>query len=177
MDLYGIEQIEEQETNNKPTIEEVKKIVDSKRNKRSSSTSYTKEDRIKNLELAREKKRNTLIELNETQNKLIVKSQLKSEPNIDTKPIKVKVDDISISSKSNVINENNILNELQKLILTQNEILEKLNTKTSRQKKPKEAKPKEANRLLDLTINDKEINNIIENKDIKTNKEQTIILN
>ncbi len=56
MDLYGIEQIEEQETNNKPTIEEVKKIVDSKRIKRSSYTTYKKEDRIKNLELAREKK-------------------------------------------------------------------------------------------------------------------------
>ncbi len=56
MDLYGIKQIEEQETNNKPTIEEVKKIVDSKRIKRSSFTTYTKQDRIKNLELAREKK-------------------------------------------------------------------------------------------------------------------------
>ena len=47
----------EETDNNSPTIEDVKKIVDSKRIKRSSSKTYTKEDRIKNLELAREKRK------------------------------------------------------------------------------------------------------------------------
>ncbi len=49
----------------KPSLEEIKKTVDSKRSKgskaRTPSNSYTKEDRIKNLQLAREKKRNTEI--------------------------------------------------------------------------------------------------------------------
>ena len=164
MDLYGTEQIEEEENDNKPTLEEIKKIVDSKRIKRSPSKTYTKEDRIKNLEKARDKKKNTII--NETQNKLIVKPQLKPESNISTKPIITKVDDIEMPSKSNIGNEN-IINELQKLILTQNEILEKLNTKPSQQKKPREAKPKLERKVLDLTINDNEIKNIIENKDVK----------
>ena len=57
MDLYGTEQIEEEENDNKPTLEEIKKIVDSKRIKRSPSQTYTKEDRIKHLEKARDKKR------------------------------------------------------------------------------------------------------------------------
>ena len=47
----------EETDNNSPTIEDVKKIVDSKRIKRSTSKTYTKEDRIKNLELAREKRK------------------------------------------------------------------------------------------------------------------------
>ena len=55
MDLNEMVGIDEND-NNSPTIEDVKRIVDSKRIKRSPSKTYTREDRIKNLELAREKK-------------------------------------------------------------------------------------------------------------------------
>ena len=41
--------------NNEPTIEDIKKIADNRRPKK-----YTKEDRIKNLELAREKRKQKL---------------------------------------------------------------------------------------------------------------------
>ena len=51
MDLDNIEQ----EIENEPTIEEVRKIVN---NKRAQSKTYSKEDRIKKLEIAREKKKN-----------------------------------------------------------------------------------------------------------------------
>ena len=40
MDMYGLDEIEE-EYNTQPTIEDVKKIVDSKRIKRSPSTTLT----------------------------------------------------------------------------------------------------------------------------------------
>ena len=45
--------------------------------------------------------------------------------------------------------------------------MEKLNTKNKQEKKPREAKPKLERKVLDLTINDNEIKNIIENKDVK----------
>ena len=57
MDTYGTDEIEEEDYNFQPTIEDVKKIVDSRRQKekikRSPSKTYSKEDRIKNLEMAR----------------------------------------------------------------------------------------------------------------------------
>jgi len=66
MDIYEIDQNEEFEefegNKDQPTLEQIKKIVDSKRQKitkaRAPSKTYTKEDRIKNLELARERKKN-----------------------------------------------------------------------------------------------------------------------
>ena len=64
MDINEIfEDGEDLQDNNKPSLEDIKKIVDNKRlkasNVRTPSKTYTKEERIKNLELAREKKRNT----------------------------------------------------------------------------------------------------------------------
>jgi hypothetical protein len=174
MDMYGLDEIEEElEPNTQPTIEDVKKIVDSKRIKRSPSTTYTKEDRIKNLEKAREIKKKSITKPNETQNKSIVKSPLKPESNIDIKPTITKVDDTEISSKSNIVNEN-IMNELQKLFLTQNEILEKINAKTSKARKPREPKPKIEKRVLDLTVDDNEIKSIIENKEVKQKQQPSI---
>jgi hypothetical protein len=59
MDIDEIfEDGEDLQEQNKPSLEEIKKVVDSKRLKGSKaskpSKSYTNEDRIKNLQLARE---------------------------------------------------------------------------------------------------------------------------
>ena len=62
--MYGMEQVDEMQQENEPSIEDIKKIVDGKRLKdkkpRTPSKTYTKEDRIKNLETAREKKKNII---------------------------------------------------------------------------------------------------------------------
>jgi hypothetical protein len=65
MDVNEIfEDGEELQEQKKPSLEDIKKIVDSKRLKgtktRTPSKTYTKEDRIKNLEIAREKKKNEI---------------------------------------------------------------------------------------------------------------------
>ena len=53
------------------------------------------------------------------------------------------------------------MNEIKNMILKQNEILEKINLEPKKRVK-KETKKKPENRLLDLTISDKEIKNIID---------------
>ena len=146
MDMYGMEEIEE-ETITQPTIEDVKRIVDSKRIKRSPSKTYTKEDRIKNLELAREKKRNA-----------------KNEIITETEPIKSKkINENKLVEKLNtstpVIN-NDLFNEIKELILNQNQILSNINIKPKPKAKPK-PKPKDLGKTLDLVVSDKELEQII----------------
>ena len=180
MDMYGTEQVDEVYKENEPSIEEIKKIVDGKRLKdkkpRTPSKTYTKEDRIKNLQLAREKKKNT------EPKKPIEPIEPISKPHVklDLQPTKYinedKSTEISNSYKSIIkddFNNDIILNELKNLVNTQNEILEKLKTKPKRNIRP--VKPKIDNKTLDLTITDDEIKKIIETKEpnIKANTKQT----
>jgi hypothetical protein len=169
MDMYGMEQIDEMQQENEPSIEDVKKIVDSKRLKdkkpRTPSKTYTKEDRIKNLQLAREKKKS--IEPKKT-----IEPIVKPLVKLDPQPTKYISEDIlmekSNSSKSTIketYNNDIIINELKNLVMTQNEILEKLKTKPKRNIKV--IKPKIENKTLDLTITDDEIKRLIETKEPK----------
>ena len=154
---------------NEPSIEDVKKIVDGKRLKdkkpRTPSKTYTKEDRIKNLQLAREKKKS--IEPKKT-----IEPIVKPLVKLDPQPTKYISEDIlmekSNSSKSTIketYNNDIIINELKNLVMTQNEILEKLKTKPKRNIKV--IKPKIENKTLDLTITDDEIKRLIETKEPK----------
>ena len=163
---------EDLQEQNKPSLEEIKKIVDSKRSKgskaRTPSKSYTKEDRIKNLQLAREKKRNTEI-------KPIQIPEPKQE---QIQPKKISENKLveNLNTSAPIINHtfNNEINELKQLIITQNEILEKLKIdarpKTIRKPKPENQKKMKS---LDLTITDDDIKNIIENNTNNTNTNNT----
>ena len=127
-----------------PTIEDIKKIVDSKRVK-NSNQNYSKEQKLKNLELAREKKRY----LNE-----IKKNQ------ITPAPIQQPIPAPTPAPIPTPTTDNNLIIELKNMILKQNEMLENIKIEPKKKIK-KEPKKKQVIRSLDLTITDKEINNII----------------
>lgn len=138
----------------KPTIEEIKKIVDDKRNNKPNKCSN--EQRLKNLELAREKRKI------KNQNKKIIEEPIPApipvkipiqKPAPIPAPIPVQISESSF--------ENNLMNELKNMLLKQNEILEKLNIEPKKKIK-KEPKKKIEIKTLDLTISDKEIKNIID---------------
>ena len=171
MDIYGIEENEELENDNnqkEPSLEEIKKIVDSKRLKniksRTQSKTYTKEDRIRNLEIAREKRKN-IISKTSIQPKTITSTENKS----NSKQINYKPDIITPPSSS-IMNNDIIINELKNLVMTQNEILEKLKKDIKPKKERKPKKEKKDTKTLDLTITDDEIKNIIEKKEIVETK-------
>ena len=155
MDMYGMEEIEEEEINTKPTIEDIKKIVDSKRIKRSPSKTYTKEDRLKNLELAREKRKNT-------KNKIITITEKKQEQE-PIKSIKINENKLleNLNTSTPIIN-NDLFNEIKELILNQNQILNNINIKPKPKPKSKpKPKDKDKGKTLDLVVSDKEIEQII----------------
>ena len=147
--MDGIEEIEEEEIT-QPTIEDVKRIVDSKRIKRSPSKTYTKEDRIKNLELAREKRRNTKTNITITEQK--------QEP---IKSIKINENKLveNLNTSTPVIN-NDLFNEIKELILNQNQILSNINIKPKAKPKSK-PKPKDKGKTLNLVVSDTELEQII----------------
>ncbi len=161
MDINEIfEDSEDLQEQKKPSLEEIKQIVDSKRLKaRTPSKTYTKEDRIKNLELARERKRNTetkpitpIIEIKSEPIQPKNKYEDKSKDNLNTfNPIPII---------NNTFN-NDLFNEIKELILNQNQILNNLNAKQAR--KPRVKKPVVERKTLDLTITDNEIKTIIDN--------------
>jgi hypothetical protein len=168
MDINEIfEDGEDLQEQNKPSLEDIKKIVDSKRLKgtkaRTPSKTYTKEDRIKNLEIAREKKKNEI--------KSIPTPEPKQEQ-IQPKKISENKSVENLNTSAPIINHtfNNEINELKQLIITQNEILEKLKIdtrpKTIRKPKPENQKKMKS---LDLTITDNDIKNIIENNNNSNN--------
>ena len=164
MDIYETDQIEEFEefegNKDQPTLEQIKKIVDSKRQKitkaRAPSKTYTKEDRIKNLELARERKKTI-----EPKQKKKDTNQSQTEPKPDILP----------TIDNNTFNNEAIINELKFLAITQNEILEKLKTETKPKKQRKPKIGKKDTKTLDLTITDDEIKNIIEKQEIGGTKQ------
>ena len=172
MDINDIfEDGEDLQDNNKPSLEDIKKIVDNKRlkasNVRTPSKTYTKEERIKNLELARDKKRNI-------EKKPIAIPEPKQEP-IKSKTISENKSVENLNTSIPIINhtfnnENNIINELKQIIITQNEILEKLkiDTKPKKIRKPK-SEIKTNMKSLDLTITDDDIKKIIENNNNNSN--------
>ena len=127
--------IENTDNINDVEFSEIKKIIDNNRPKK-----YTKEDRIKNLQLAREKK---------------IK---KNEPN-------------EINNVKDTNTNDTIKKDIELLLKNQNELIENIsiiNNKLLKKRisKPK-PKPKKVVKTLDLTIDDAEINNIIND----TNKE------
>ena len=153
-----MDQIEEEEFNNQPTIEEVKKIVDSRRQKdkikRLPSKTYTKEDRIKNLEIARETKRNT-----------IKNPKPEPEPELEPEPKSKPKSKPEPEPELKPINYNDMINDFKNILNENIEvILNKINTKKKREQKPR--KPKTETRTLDLSITDDEIKNIISNNSI-----------
>jgi hypothetical protein len=137
-----------------PTTEEVKKIVDKKR---AQSKTYTKEERIKNLQIAREKKKNNI--------KLEEKPQSKQ---VNIKPVAVPLESTNASKTS--INFDEIINEIKNLNKKTDEIFNKLN-----KRKPREKKPKMETKTLDLMINDKEIENI--NTKVEEDEKLKLFLN
>lgn len=125
--------IENTDNINDVEFSEIKKIIDNNRPKK-----YTKEDRIKNLQLAREKK---------------IK---KNEPN-------------EINNVKDTNTNDTIKKDIELLLKNQNELIENIsiiNNKLSKNRisKPKN-KPKKVVKTLDLTIDDIEINNIINDTD------------
>ncbi len=171
MDLDNIEQ----EIENEPTIEEVKKIVNKKR---AQSKTYSKEDRIKNLEIAREKKKNTVkpkgkeevlkdddsgddviekgFDTSVVSNKKLLKTKYKSQYN--------NLDTLSDLYES--------INNIKNLISSQSKVIEDA-VKPKTKKEKKQRKPKEETKTLDLSIPDKEIEDIInDNDNIEKEKEK-----
>ena len=148
MDINEMFDIDDKKEQSKPTIDEIKKIVDDKRNNKPQK--YSNEQRLKNLELAREKRKI------KNQNKKIIE-----EPIQIYTPIPAQIPAPIPAPIPAQILENNLINELKNMILRQNEILEKLNIEPKKKIK-KEPKKKIENKTLDLTISDKEIKNIID---------------
>ena len=139
-EMFDDDEIQEQ---TKPTLEEIKKIVDNKRN--NISKKYSKEDRIKNLELARERKKQI--------------EPVKKQQIIQPEPIQ----DTKLEINNNKNNDNDIIKELKNIIAVQNEYLEKFKIEPKKLKQPRQKKPKEQIRTLDISISDAEIKKIIEN--------------
>jgi hypothetical protein len=169
----------EETDNNSPTIEDVKKIVDSKRIKRSTSKTYTREDRIKNLELAREKRKQKQQQVDISKNKK--EEVLEDDDVIEKEPERSTVSNIKktlVKHKSQYNNLNTLsdlyetINNIKELISSQSKVIE--DAIKPKPKEKKQRKPKEQSRTLDISISDTEIKKIIENKEntnIKKNDE------
>lgn len=131
----------ENDFNEETDLNEIKKIVDQSRNIKKK---YSKEDRIKNLQLAREKKSLKVKDTNKNTNKDF------KDTNKDLK------------------NTDDIKNIIEELIKNQNQYFEKIiSENTIRPKKINSKKTntiKQNKRTLDITVSDNEIKNIIENK-------------
>ena len=138
-------------------------MVDSKRTKK-----YSKEDRLKNLELARERKK-YLKELKK-EPEPIPASKPAPIPAPTPAPIQAPIPASIPAPIPAPIQapDNDLINEFKKMILKQNEILENIMIEPKKKNK-KEVKKTVEKRTLDLTITDKEINNIINISDKDTN--------
>lgn len=155
------------------SIEEIKEIVDSKRPRK-----YTKEDRVKNLQIAREKKQMKKQQLKESVIEPVI-VETEPEPAKVIKTVKAKLDKEhkTIKPVKSIDNENDkladIYNDIQNikdLITEQSQKFESIVIKP-KPKPKKEKKIKIENKTLNLSITDKEIDNIInDNKDNKNNK-------
>ena len=132
------------EEEEEPSIEDIKQVVNSKRN--NTSKKYSKEDRLKNLELAREKRKNMNL--------------MKKVPAPIPASIPAPIPAPIVAPIPAPLTENDLINELKNMFLRQNEILEKIKIEPKTRVK-KEPKKKQTIRSLDLTLTDKEINNII----------------
>ena len=112
------------EEEEEPSIEDIKQVVNSKRN--NTSKKYSKEDRLKNLELAREKRKNM---------NLMKKVSPAPIPASIPAPIVAPI----VAPIPAPIPENDLINELKNMFLRQNEILEKIKIepKTRVKKEPK----------------------------------------
>jgi hypothetical protein len=128
--------IENTDNINDVEFSEIKKIIDNNRPKK-----YTKEDRIKNLQLAREKK----IKKNEP-------NEINNVKDTNTNDTIKKDIELLLKNQNELIENISIIN---------NKLLKK------RISKPK-SKPKQIKKTLDLTIDDAEINNIINDTDKET---------
>jgi hypothetical protein len=116
---------EEEELN----IDDIKKIVNSKRN--NTPKKYSKEDELKNLELAREKRKS--ISLNKTTMPLPIPTSIPAPiPAPIPTSISASIPDLIPASIPTPIPapifsiENNLINGLRNMILKQNKILEKI---------------------------------------------------
>lgn len=172
MDINEMFNIDDKKEQSKPTIDEIKKIVDDKRNNKPQK--YSNEQRLKNLELAREKRKI------KNQNKKIIEEPVQiSAPIPAPIPLKIPIQKPAPipapipSQISESSFENNLIIELKNMILKQNEILEKLNIEPKKKIK-KEPKKKIENKTLDLTISDKEIKNIIDANNNNNNNSNNI---
>lgn len=170
----------EETDNNSPTIEDVKKIVDSKRNKRSSSKTYSREDRIKNLELAREKRKQQAI-ISKKAKEEVLEDDDSGDDVIEKEPDRPKVSNKKTTIIKHKSQHNNLdtlsdlyetINNIKDLISSQSKVIE--DAIKPKPKEKKQRKPKEQIRTLDISISDAEIKKIIENKEntnIKKNNE------
>jgi hypothetical protein len=132
-----------------PTFEEIKAIVDRKRPQKSK---YSNEERLKNLEVAREKRKQQQQQQKLTKSPTVVANLEKL--NTVEKP----------KEEIPVLDNNILLDEIRKLNIIQNQILETMNKPKPKPKRIRKA-PVKTN-TLDLTITDNEIKNIIEEKNI-----------
>ena len=161
--------------NNEPTIEDIKKIADNRRPKK-----YTKEDIIKNLELAREKRKQKLqqaVTLNNKKEEVLEDGDTdgdvnEREPEI---PIVLNKKPTIIKHKSQYNNLNSLsdlyesINNIKELISSQSKVIEDAIKPKPKQKKQR--KPKVETKTLDLSISDKEVENIIIGNDNNIKKE------
>ena len=173
MDLDNIEQ----EIENEPTIEEVKKIVNKQRKQ---SKTYSKEDRIKNLEIAREKKKNTVKSKGKEE---VLKDDDSGddviEKGFDTSAVSNK-NPLKTKHKSQYSNLDTLsdlyetINNIKDLISSQSKVIEDA-VKPKTRKEKKQRKPKVETKTLDLSIPDKEIENIInDNNNIKKENDEKL---
>ena len=144
------------------SIEEIKEIVDNKRPRK-----YTKEDRIKNLQIAREKKQLKKQELKEPIIEpvaVIVKTEpepIKEIKQKEVKMTKVKSINNDIDKLADIYNDIKILKEL---INQQTNFIQEVINKPKEKKERAKPKPKEVIKTLDLTSFNTELNEILENK-------------
>ena len=148
----NINEIELDDT--EPSLDEIKKLADNKRPYKCKT--YTREDRIKNLELARQKRK--------------YKKPLKTEPEPEPEPerpivimkhYKKNPEPIKRTDSYDVLFDN--ITNLKDLIINQQDKLDAIIKKNT--KKPRVKKVKEPVKSLDLTITDDEIKNIVESND------------
>ena len=143
-----------------PSLDDIKKLADSKRPYKCKT--YTREDRIKNLELARQKKKNKILPKPEPEPEpeperpIVIMKHYKKKPKSQPEPEPIKRTDSYDVLFDNITN-------LKDLIINQQDKLDTIIKKNT--KKPRVKKVKEPVKSLDLTITDDEIKTIVESND------------
>lgn len=148
-----------------PTIEEIKKVIDEKRNKIQKNISpELRQKRLDNLAKGRETRKQKLLQK---------KSNNDYNDNNDNNCISdTDSDDIIINkySKNKFDDIYNTMNNIKDMISSQKETIDNVIKSKSKSKTKSTPKIKKVIKTLDLTVNDTEIDNIISNNKTQSKK-------